>query len=107
MSSWLAPTIIVVSAGAIEGARRAWKHRRPFSIEQIGTSLATARAKQSQLPEIPPGADRAARPPATVSTPTPKQPGGPRTGAEHPEQARQDADGIAENGEPYGGGRRG
>lgn len=50
MSVWLAALILVIMAGALEGERRAWNRRRPASIEDIGASLATARAKQRQLP---------------------------------------------------------
>ena len=88
MSAWLAATIIVTSVGSLEAARRAWKHRRPFSIEQIGTSLATARAKQSRLPGTS-GADRApGLSPDHGSTVTAKLPVAPGPDAEHRDQAQ-------------------
>ena len=49
MSVWLAALIFVVTAGGLEGARRSWNRRGTASIEDIGASLATARAKQRQL----------------------------------------------------------
>ncbi len=92
MSAWLAAAMIAVSAGGLEGARRAWKRRRPCSIEQIGTSLANARVRQSQLPETP-VADRAPQlPPEPGGTPILKLHVGARPDAEHRDQAQQDRD---------------